>query len=480
VSSADIKAGNSADSLYDTHPSRSEPVSYTTLSWSTLSISGGKFLTVGASFAIGNKDLAPALKSSEARAYELQISDASNMAVLFYSSHDRRAWLLDGASALVHLARTWLQSGAARLKNPELMHQLQYIHGSGGQSAAIDTLMANRELAIFADTETKLEESLSSSSTADSDTATSDSGYATASGSRSVLPSLVKKESKRVTSRWTYKALVYDLWRSLEAMKAKLDQLKRHGPEVRLRMPTMRPHLIGWDAVDLLSNRFPLEPRYVRLKAESKSWVDYAAEISAVPLMAESFGELIRPSEGVQVCKSMATLPTGRDVLATPVSVLLLSARRFLRWEESIRHSSVRISDHTFLNGVDTASWRCTCKQGHQCRAVSELGSKPKKSDTRMLGAPSQTVFERYPRGAVIIGEASQRSWQWSSRTRRVPSVDLDEPPPSIDVRELAAWVSFDRDVNSNTVGQQRGAEEDEDDSKSQESVYFSCGESYS
>lgn len=61
--SARILAGSNQNTIYDLYPSRSKPISHRTISLTGLSINGGKFLTVGTTFNIGKKDLAPALES---------------------------------------------------------------------------------------------------------------------------------------------------------------------------------------------------------------------------------------------------------------------------------------------------------------------------------------------------------------------------------------------------------------------------------
>ncbi|KAK8159113.1 hypothetical protein BKA80DRAFT_206470, partial [Phyllosticta citrichinensis] len=66
-----------------------------------LSISGGKYINLGLSFCLGVKDKPLRLWSSAT--YDQQVLRFSNKYVLLYDVGDKRGWLLNGASALLHL-----------------------------------------------------------------------------------------------------------------------------------------------------------------------------------------------------------------------------------------------------------------------------------------------------------------------------------------------------------------------------------------
>lgn len=360
---------------------------------------------MGTTFNIGKKDLAPALKASESRVYDHHIGDASNMTVLFYSSLDRRGWLLDGASALVHLARAWLTSKKAEHETSGAIGQLHYIKDNGGRLAAMKVLRENQKVIIFEDTTEVHETSIPAETSSEHDNPSTDSGYMSGTGSASTE---IKRSTKRTTSQWTYKALIIDLWRNLEAMKAKLVQLKQHGPEVGVRWPSTSPELTGWDVSDFLTGHTPLEPRSIELRREGKAWNKFTKEIFSVPLMAESFGDLILPDPGSQVCQSADMLPAKRDLLAVPVSVLLLTASRFLRWHENLAHEYARVTDHTFLVAAKHSKDHCHCSKHANCEAISGLTKNATKG-TRT--GPS--VFERCPDAVLMIGMPNTgRIWE--------------------------------------------------------------------
>src|SRR5580700_10714662 len=70
------------------------------------SIALGNYITGGVSFARGNKDTPIYLRRGGP--YEQEIHFASRIKVVLYDVGDRRGWLVDGASALLHLTRTQL------------------------------------------------------------------------------------------------------------------------------------------------------------------------------------------------------------------------------------------------------------------------------------------------------------------------------------------------------------------------------------
>ncbi|KAF4544369.1 Pfs domain protein [Lasiodiplodia theobromae] len=71
-----------------------------------VSISGGKIINGGVTFGKGN--INNPLHIRRQPVYVKQIYEASCKHVIFYDVGDRRAWLVNGAAALLHLARAYL------------------------------------------------------------------------------------------------------------------------------------------------------------------------------------------------------------------------------------------------------------------------------------------------------------------------------------------------------------------------------------
>jgi hypothetical protein len=302
-------AVGSDTSMYDLHKAASEPVNDWTLSLATLSFNGGKWFTAGAAVNVLKKDVSPAHVNAAAHAYDLQLKQAGKISVLFYSSDDRRAWLVDGASALVHLARAFLVSDMAEHKSLDAIGKLPCIRGDGGVTAAIRVLRDpdNRCLPIFEEAHNTVERTISRT-------------FTSASPSSPECTEKAPHESKVFSTKgsvWTYENLVVNLWEHLQEMRSILYRLQRRSsPEMDLRM--LETRLLGWNAKDVISSSDPMEPRHVELRSDGKSWLPFARELLSVVLMARNFGNLITPSPGPQLCKNMTELPQGRDLLAIP------------------------------------------------------------------------------------------------------------------------------------------------------------------
>lgn len=346
-----MSAGSKASGAEDVRVSNSTAVTNYTVTWDALTVGGGKYATGSVGLKLGRKDISPVFATPMDHPYELHIQEAKDITVLFYSSSDRRGWLLDGASALVYLAHARLASVMAGNKKQEILGQLRSIQSSG--DTAEEVLQANRHLIIFEDSEFKDEEI----ATAVPSTS-ADSGYASGHGGG---PN-IRKEEKAITTRWTYQKLVLELWQNLAAMKASLDKLRKSPPNLDLRRPGLI--LTGWEAKDVIRRRQMQEPRYVRMCDESRRWIKYAQAMSSVVLMARDFGEMIIPDDNVPVCLNMQRLPKGRDLLAVPLHVLHQTAEQFLLDSNQSPRQYIQIASSTYLYTYDALTEACRCSDG--------------------------------------------------------------------------------------------------------------------
>jgi hypothetical protein len=111
----------------------------------------------GASFVRGNQDTPIYL--SRGGPYAQEIHFARNMKVILYDVRDRRGWLVDGASALLHLTRTQLSSSPYLESELFKIEDFNHADPCAGPRAAKRALMdlKNRELLIFEDDEVSTE-----------------------------------------------------------------------------------------------------------------------------------------------------------------------------------------------------------------------------------------------------------------------------------------------------------------------------------
>jgi hypothetical protein len=246
-----VCAGNRRDTLYNLRQSVSMPIDDPTLTWTGLSISGGKFLTVGTTFTLGRKDATMAFATA-GEPYDFAIGRASGTTVLFYGQADQRAWLIDGASTLTHLSRAWMSSELAANQNADVLDKIQYVGASGGKNEALRVLRANRDIPIFLTKERKLELSQSEEFGQEVTSESSDSAYVSGSNGSSRRTT---EGYKTVTSEWTYMSLVLHFWHLLESMMDKLAKAGSTAPQLSVKTPNSKPVLTGWEASDIVRHR---------------------------------------------------------------------------------------------------------------------------------------------------------------------------------------------------------------------------------
>jgi len=200
----------------------------------------GNYLSGGASFTRSNKDTP--IYIHRGGPYQQEIHSAYNMKVVLYDTGDRRAWLIDGASALLHITRTQLCS--ILYSDSELLSIDTFLHADpkGRGLAAKKVLMdsGNRSLAIFEEAETSVEIKTGSNSEEE------------------------KAETKTTIRRWTYQDLVRQTYHILEQI---------HDYEIKMLTSatiglrfTDREKLRGFAFMDIVDVQNDLRPRVAILK----------------------------------------------------------------------------------------------------------------------------------------------------------------------------------------------------------------------
>ncbi|TGJ77569.1 hypothetical protein E0Z10_g10702 [Xylaria hypoxylon] len=252
-------------------------------------ISGGNGVVGGVSFLLGVKDV-PLHVTLDG--YVPNISSMGENYVVFWDEKDKRGWLVNGTSALLHIVRAALRfygTGPAAgqlLFDPDKMNNPdQY---SPESAFSILTNNDNRQLKVFSDRCERFEEGNDHRES--------------------------ELEPKKKVEFYLFEDLVDDRCRMLDQVMIKYDRLAgRNGINLKLRV---RKHLEGWDFVDLARGR-KLFPRVATLQAVGYGWVDFIRTIGAISLFGREFGDIIKPEEPEIMCPKWITLPTGSYYLAT-------------------------------------------------------------------------------------------------------------------------------------------------------------------
>ena len=393
---ASILAGNDVPGLYDIGETTSKEADHYVLTWDRLTFGGGQHANLAVSFSLGRKDCSVAFPTDVGWTYETCTELARKTTILFYSTIDQRGWLLDGATALVHLARASLTADWVGKRYEEVLSKLHYIRPLQGKLSAKDALLLNADIESFTTSESK-KETTAATRTSVLDMASAAVDLQSVSGLAEELQP--RTEYKKVEVPWTYRDLVLRLWQKLERLQA--DSQSPRSLQINLRSPGAK--LTGWETEHLITHKRRVAHRYVRMGSESKSWRRYVNKLSPVVLLAPYFGNLVRASTDDLVCKEMQRIPSNRGLLVAPICVLSLSARRWQDEESGHPSGCVRIDESTFIWAYDPSAAKFTCCSKVTCAPISTLHSKPGRHQVS-FGDGDIKIFVRYPTGVIVFG----------------------------------------------------------------------------
>ena len=398
-----------------------------------VSVSAGKIVSVGGSVAIGKKEKpARAAKTTD---YHKQIEWAEERFVVLYDCKDRRAWLIDGLSALLHLVRARLAHRRkvgrevlfteSDIKEPDIAYT--------GKAAANSVLRnrANMDLKIYEKWNRVVEET---SKTGEEPPETSLKTQRT----WEQLPDLVG-------DIYTILGMLCDI---------QTDTLTMDGFGAKVHRSPRR-HLEGWDFQQVATGADPLLPKAASLRDIGLGWVDLVRTINAITLFGVGFGEILQPVDTAQVlapggdgdgdsagpgptanppqggsrCDRWATLPRGEDLLATTTPVIrdiMESVYRGSDNQQRLRELSTGIYWHS----PDKVFEDCHCGAapgGTQCDRVQVLlPTKFPKLFARGFHSPPEPLPTH---GAVVFGHSVRFPLIWKWEACSVPTEGDLQPP---------------------------------------------------
>jgi nucleoside phosphorylase len=167
-----------------------------------------------------------------------------------------------------------------------------------------------------------------------------------------------------------------------------------------------RSLLEGWDFNDMATGRDPIYPREASLSQEGLSWVDFTRSVHAITLFGRSFGEVIQPAKAC--CSAWAKVPCGRSYLAASATDLY----KIMESDGDPYSVPMRLT-HDIL-------WYTSKKTFAQCQCNSETDDDT-HSDIAQVLLPSRchrelsgTCSQLPPKsGAVIFGYNNTHRWFW-------------------------------------------------------------------
>jgi hypothetical protein len=372
-----------------------------------LNISVSKIVGGSGSVIRGNRDKPEYVKQS---AYSAQIDNARNIFVLLFDVGTRRGWLMDGASALLHMVRTQIVHkpyGTSSIFNDNNFNRWRFNHPAinGGPNAATAVLKEEhnmkhiilREFDSYAD-ETNDVPGLETLSTV-SEGPTNESGSTTRS-----------RERKEIHKTTCLKELVSQTWSTLEQIYDRQIEVSTTHSAKHLQNP-LSITLEGYEFMSIVSANHILTRRVINLQSNGKAWNPLVKHIHAITLFGQHFGDIYKPTEISRrlICENWKAVPQGHDYLAIPIS--LLKDIKQHSWEEGeIEKESTQIAKGIFWSPSEHVFNYCKSDCRHTHNRVQQLQfRKPRRILNKILGKedPSKVDSVVEINGAVLFGQNS-------------------------------------------------------------------------
>ncbi|KAI1738019.1 hypothetical protein F4680DRAFT_426828 [Xylaria scruposa] len=381
-----------------------------------ISIVGGMFITGGASVLVGKKDKAIQLRSRDD--YTMRLKWISKKYVVLYDVGDRRAWLVDGLSAILHLLRASLNYDlqdpfkSLYLYDPSVLKEAVGVEAGKHSAIQVLTNPENLKIPLYAKPESAKEEVTTNST-----------------GAQTRILS-------RTKSNYCLKDRIDSLCDVLEQIMAcQTDIADQDGVGFKLRF-TPRRHLEGFDFMDIAADEDPIRPRMIDLRSSGRGWVDFTRALHAITLFGRGFGELIQPFTSKvstqNLCNSCVGVAKGQDHLAVSVCDL----QDILQKRGSTSTTPWRLIDNIY--------WHSPDKSFEPCSSTAQASTKHDRVQVllpatfpklwgRNLKSPQNLKLT--PMGAVIFGHNTRFPLRWGDRG------DPDEGQPDQELEELESYV---------------------------------------
>lgn len=381
-----------------------------------VSITGGKFLTVGANILLGLKDQPTHVSFGDDYVKMLRIVD--NWRFIMYDLKDKRAWLVGGANATLHLFRA-----AMRYNKNDRRLRRTFVFDESRLAETTDPHSGFAAFDVLSDLECNVELPIS------------------------LKPRDIKQEETRkpgvsdpeialktTTSFIRMKDYVSEICHILALIMAHQDNVhSENGVGFRLRT-TPRRQLEGFDFMDIAAGSGTLWPKVHTLHYMGRGWVDFTRAIHAVTLFGKGFGELLQPwvADSPQMRPCMAChwhgpLPRGRDYLAVGTQTLA----EIIQTKGDMDTRPWRLVDQIYWFTPAKAFQPCDCSGVRQSDRVQVLlpAKLVKRGLQACTGAASPGSLPSD--GAVIFGHSKKYPLKWA------PSGDPLEGEPERDADEM-------------------------------------------
>ncbi|KAL5589701.1 hypothetical protein FOVSG1_011568 [Fusarium oxysporum f. sp. vasinfectum] len=348
-----------------------------------LYIEGGSPVTAGLMLDVNKKEQPFWLQRE--KDYPSFLNWVKLQPVVFYDAEERRAWLVDGASALLHLVRTSLHLD---INDPESAYDWVYDPsklkdhwpGVGSRQVALQTLKSweNRALNVY------------------------------------IVNKHIDPNGVPVTKYSTFEERVKTILHSIEKLIDRQAQAaSQDGIKISQTLDPRRD-VVGFDIVDIIDPSVPIYPPIQHLNSWGHGWIDLIPTIGITALFGRGFGDLIRADEPDLICPSWRSVPAGKDYLAASISTMqMLHEKRLLRMEPGLIGGELT-KKITWVTAKE-ASLHCKCLKRQGSNDAQTAGAECNHNPVQLLtkrwwsrtiphGLKPVQLGSLDPEGAVIFG----------------------------------------------------------------------------
>lgn len=270
---------------------------------SGVSLTMSKIVGMGGTFT-----LSPAqrgIRTSNPKEFFAEVVDKmTKIHVLLYDHKCARGWLLDGASALLHILRFHVASYKPIQDSGTFdLTQFCYADSRIGSDAAKDVLLNPKAQDIVL---------LMERSRREKETIEQDDVDRT-------LKTIIETDVKNCL----LKDRILDMWDVLEQM---YDRWKGKRDQNGVALEGYGTKLEGWKFQDVVDREHSINPVVAELDDSAKDWIRLIRRIDAVVLFGNGFGELMRPMG--EHCVNWTSVPQKKFCLAVPIPQLRRIARK--------------------------------------------------------------------------------------------------------------------------------------------------------
>ncbi|KAK7936030.1 hypothetical protein PG985_001525 [Apiospora marii] len=364
----------------------------TTFAFDKVSISGGKFVNIGTTVSIGIKDKPEHIKYDDDYLSTLEMITERHF--LFYDIAARRAWLVDGASAVLHLMRAFIKRSLTKshLKSYFLLDENEIKEPSDGQTGV------DAAFYVLADEENQMLKLWPKAASSTKEMSMKPGNH-------------VEEVLKHQTSYYCFKDRVMQICHILQQITAHQDDVySRDGVGSRIKLSPRR-QLEGFDFMDVATETGTLWPRVGYLSVKGEGWVDLARELHSVALLGTGFGELMKP-EGNPCWQCMANIPQEPDLLGLTVQDLYRIMEK--RGDQSGKTWRVVENIHWYV--PDKLHEPCQCDSTSTTRHDRVQIFLPARHPK--LGGRHMRKPQLLDSGAILLGHSFKYPLRWGSRSK--------------------------------------------------------------